>query len=237
MLMALLHFPLSVWGQGVGEPVSRGVGNEYVVLLHGLSRSSRSMSTPAKRLSREGYTVVNVDYPSTEYAIDHLSEVVLADALRKCCSEAEVIHFVTHSLGGIVVRYYLEKHPLPNLGRVVMLSPPNQGSELVDAFKDNLLYEVWNGPAGAELGTDPQSVPSKLGPVAFELGVITGSTSLNPLLSRIIPGPDDGKVSVARATVEGMKDFRVVPYSHTFIMDRRIVMDHVVHFLRMGTFR
>ena len=137
-------------------------------------------------------------------------------------------------MGGIVARYYLKDRQVPNLGRVVMLGPPSQGSELVDEWKDNRLFKLVNGPAGAQL--DTESVPSRLGPVAFELGVIAGNKSIDPLFSRIIPGPDDGKVAVARTRVEGMKDFMVLPYNHTFIMRQPEVTRQVVHFLRYGVF-
>jgi len=217
------------------EAATRQRGEAVVILLHGLARTSQSMRTLERHLGQAGYTVVNVDYPSTEQSIDDLVEEVLAGVLASCCTEATV-HFVTHSMGGILVRYYLAHHAMPNLGRVVMLSPPNQGSELVDALKDNVVFHWVNGPAGAQLGTDPESLPARLGPVTFELGVLTGDSSLNPLFSRIIPGPDDGKVSVERARVEGMTDFLVGPYNHTFIMDEDAVLHQVVHFLQHGVF-
>jgi pimeloyl-ACP methyl ester carboxylesterase len=188
-----------------------------------------------RHLEREGYTVVNLNYPSTEHRIEYLADEVLAGVLQVCCRSVPV-HFVTHSLGGIVVRYYLEDHRLANLGRVVMLSPSNQGSEVVDALKDNLFFKRLNGPAGAQLGTGPESIPARLGPVVFELGVIAGTKSINRRFSRMIPGPSDGKVAVARARVEGMKDFLVLPYNHTFVMRQPEVMRQVIYFLRYGVF-
>ena len=230
-----LLVPLQSQAQETAVPEAEQPEAEVVVLLHGLARSSWSMTRVQRRLEREGYAVINVNYPSTRYPIEYLADEVLADVIEQCCRRAR-LHIVTHSMGGIVARYYLKDRQVPNLGRVVMLGPPSQGSELVDELRDNRLFKLVNGPAGAQLGTDPDSVPLRLGPVAFELGVIAGNKSIDPFFSRMIPGPDDGKVAVERTRVEGMKDFMVLPYNHTFIMRQPEVTRQVVHFLRYGVF-
>ncbi|UCH64292.1 MAG: alpha/beta hydrolase [Fidelibacterota bacterium] len=211
---------------------------EYVILLHGLLRSRRSMGQLERRLTSRGYNVINVGYRSTKQSIESLVEESLGPVIASCCqSPGAKIHFVTHSIGGIVVRYYLKHHDLAELGRVVMLSPPNQGTELVDQWGSNYFLKVFNWPAGLQMGTGADGLPAKLGPVDFELGVIAGSQSLNPAASGLIPGPDDGVVSVERTKVAGMADFLVVPYSHTFIMTRETVIEQVIHFLEHGAFK
>jgi pimeloyl-ACP methyl ester carboxylesterase len=161
----------------------------------------------------------------------------LQTEVGRCCEgEAETVHFVTHSMGGVLVRSYLDRQPEAHQGRVVMLSPPNQGSEIIDAFADSPLLRRFVGPAGSSLGTDSAGIASQLGPVRFGLGIVTGDRSMNPLASWLIPGPDDGKVAVDRARVEGATDFIVVSATHTFIMNRREVAEEVVHFLRNGRF-
>jgi pimeloyl-ACP methyl ester carboxylesterase len=210
----------------------------YVILLHGLGQSKRSMDKIGKSLTSLGYRVVNVDYPSTKYPIEYLADEVLNDIIEPFSKNPRAkINFVTHSLGGIVVRYYLKNHRLPNLGRVVMLSPPNKGSELVDSLRDSYFFKKLNGPAGRQLGTDKDSIPLSLGAVDFELGVIAGNRSFNPLYSLIIPGPDDGVVSVERTKVKGMKDFLVLPQTHAFIMKSKDVIQQVIYFLEHGAFR
>lgn len=210
---------------------------DTVVLLHGLGRTGRSMRKTAQMLDEEGFVPVNVDYPSRKHSIEYLADKFLHEVMVSLEREPRSrIHFVTHSLGGVIVRYYLKHHRVEGLGRVVMLSPPNQGSELVDLLKDSPVFKLWHGPAGQQLGTADRFLQD-LGPVDFELGVIAGRKTVDPVSSRFIPGPNDGKVGVERTKVPGMKDFLVVPYSHTFIMRQRAVVDQIAHFLRHGFFR
>jgi triacylglycerol lipase len=186
---------------------------------------------------RAGYVVLNVDYPSRVSPIAELSSSVVGGALEDprlySCAR---IHFVTHSLGGILVRAYFAKHREPRLGRVVMLGPPNQGSEVVDRLKRFWLFKSLHGPAGQELGTNPESVPNTLGPVDFELGVVAGDRSINWINSLMIRGPDDGKVSVERTKLSGMKEHRVVHVTHPFLMKDPQVIAESLQFVRSGSF-
>jgi pimeloyl-ACP methyl ester carboxylesterase len=209
---------------------------ERVVLLHGLARSSRSMAPLAEFLRKRHFEVYNLDYPSREKTPEELVALV-ADAVQECCPpDAGRVHFVTHSLGGILVRSYLADRKPPNLGRVVMLAPPNGGSEIVDEWGGSPLFRAALGPTAAQLGTSPESLPNRIGPPHFELGVIAARKSVNPIGSLVIPGDDDGAVSVERAYLEGARDFLVVEASHTFIMRDPDVARQVVHFLREGRF-
>ncbi len=147
-----------------------------------------------------------------------------------------MLHFVGHSLGGILIRAYLAEDSPDRVGRVVMLAPPNHGSELVDALGDSALFRWALGPSGQVLGTDRNSLPNRLPPPAVEVGVIAGTGSVNPIGSLVIPREDDGTVSVSSTRLEGMTDFLVVPSSHAFIMQSEKVAAQVVHFLRHGRF-
>ena len=212
-------------------------GAESVIVVHGLGRTPASMAILVSRLKSAGFRVVSFGYPSTSESMEALVDRLQAEVEACCGEEAEEAHFVTHSMGGVLVRSYLGQQPEAHGGRVVMLSPPSQGSELVDAFAESPLLQSLLGPAGSQLGTDSTGISSQLGPVRFALGIVTGDRSLNPLGSWLIPGPDDGKVGVDRARVDGATDFMVVSATHTFIMNRRDVAEEVVNFLWEGRFR
>jgi triacylglycerol lipase len=210
---------------------------ECVILLHGMGRTERSMSKIEDRLQDEGYLVWNQRYASTKDPIAILSASAVGEGLDFCAhKQTNKIHFVTHSLGGILVRHYLQDHHIDTLGRIVMLAPPNQGSEVVDALDEYGLYAYFMGPAGMALGTDPGSLPNQLKPISGEIGIISGASSSDPWFSPIIPGVDDGKVSVERTKLAEMSDFIVVDSGHTFIMRDAAVINQIVTFLRDGRF-
>lgn len=211
---------------------------ECVVLLHGLARTENSLAKLERKLEEEGFCVVNRGYPSREKTIQTLSVDVIPTAIEQCAKfGSSKIHFVTHSMGGILVRYYLAYNDVPRLGRVVMLSPPNRGSEVVDKLGDIKLFKLIHGPAGEQLGTGPESLPKKLGPPDYDVGIITGDKTINPILSLLIPGKDDGKVSVESAKLQGMKGFLVVHKTHPFIMNDETVIDQVIAFIKDGKFK
>lgn len=236
---------------------------ETVVLLHGLGLGSWAMKRFEHALRREGYRVVNLTYGSLGTPLEALAGSWLPQVLHATgAGSAPRLHFVTHSMGGIVLRLWLYQQtaaithapdpgataaafpsllaaPHHRLGRVVMLAPPNAGSEVPDHLRHFPPFRWFTGVNGARLGTGPDSFPRALGPwpaSAGQLGVIAGNRSFNPLFSAWIPGPDDGKVAVASTHLGGMSDFLVLSHSHTWLQWRRETIRQTLAFLRDGRF-
>ena len=220
---ALVTLPLPAWAK------------DCVVLINGLARTEASFIVMEEALELEDYRAFRADYPSTDAPIAELAEVTLPRAIDTCGTRT--VHFVTHSMGGILLRYWIDRHGVPDrLGQVVMMGPPNQGSEVVDTLGDLAAFGWLNGPAGAQLGTRAQGLPRRLPPVTYPVGVIAGSQSLNPYFSSLLPGPDDGKVSVASTRVDGMTAHLPLPVTHTFMMNNPLVIQEVLLILEHGRF-
>jgi triacylglycerol lipase len=237
---------------------SNAASADTVVLLHGLGRTGWSMSQIAAALEREGYRVVNLTYPSRTVPLESLAAEWLPNQLKArgvALAERNVegndaparVHFVTHSMGGILLRVWLRSGALPqNLGRVVMLAPPNAGSQVTDRLNTFPPYGWFTGVNGRRLGTRDTDLPRALGPWpgatdhaarVGTLGIIAASRSLNPLFSAWLPGPDDGKVTVESTRLAGMSDHLVLPFTHTWMAWRVETARQIGIFLRDGRFQ
>lgn len=240
-MACVLALGASLIASCASEPRTRVVSvaesSDCVVLLHGLNRSWRAMRPMAEALQVAGFTTANVDYPSQAGPVEEIAPLAVSTGLAECrATGAKRVHFVTHSIGGILLRFENERAPIADLGRVVMLGPPNQGSEVVDITQDWPGFGTLSGAAGMQLGTGKDSIPSLLGPVEFELGVIAGTGTINFWMSAMLPDDDDGKVSVASTQVDGMDDFLVVGNSHRYITRSDIVFRNTASFLKTGRF-
>lgn len=221
---------------GMSLAATAAPDRETVVLLHGLGRTHLSMLRLADALKREGYAVVNLSYPSRTQSLETLATQWLPAQLPP----ATRVHFVTHSMGGIVLRLWLRECGAPaNLGRVVMLAPPNAGSEIADRLAGFPPFRWATGRNGVRLGTAAEALPRALGPwpaEAGELGIIAGARSPNPLLGALLPQPNDGKVSVAATHLEGERDHVALPVSHPWLGWNRAAIAQARTFLREGRF-
>lgn len=204
------------------------MGREFVILVHGIGRTGRSMSSLARHLRQQGFDVVAIDYPSRRLTIAaaarYVAEQLPAD--RR-------VSFVTHSMGGLVVSRAIEAGLVPKLNRVVMLAPPNHGSAVADLLRAFPPYRWIFGPAGQELATAAR----RPGPAAFPLGIIAGNRGwAYPLGLLALRGAHDGRVSVASTRRDGMQDHIVVASGHSLIMNHPEARRQLVAFLRDGSF-
>ena len=253
--MKLLLTLLGCLGMATTAPATAPA--DTVVLLHGLGRTGWSMSPLAAALARDGYRVVNLTYPSRTLPLESLAHDWLPQQLRAhgLALPARIagpaadpsdprVHFVTHSMGGIVVRVWLRDGGVPlQLGRVVMLAPPNAGSEVTDRLNAFPPFRWFTGLNGRRLGTASTDLPQALGPwpappssTVAALGIIAGDRSLNPLFSTWLPGLDDGKVTVAATHLAGERDHLVLHHSHTWLAWRSETLSQIRAFLRDGSF-
>lgn len=227
-------------GAGRGSFADRTMeqgGRDGVIVLHGLGRTAKSMTPIQKKLEADGYFVWNKSYPSRDENIISLAESFLGEGIAQCRAAGVAnIHFVTHSMGGILVRQYLQNRVLEMQGKIIMLAPPNHGSEIADHLQARFWYEWMMGPAAMELGTGEGSRPNSLQPVLGTIGVIAGATSFEPWFSWMFNGSHDGKVSVASTRLDEMSDFLVVERGHTFIMRSERVIEQILFFLQHGCF-
>lgn len=231
-LLALLGFALIATARAAtaAEP-------ECVVLLHGIGMQGFVMERLASALTEKGYRVVNVSYPSREMAFEKLAGEYLPEQLRAAdVARAPRLNFITHSLGSLIVRKFIHDARPANLGRVVMIGPPNHGSAAADEAKQYSLLASYLGENLARLGTGENSIVSTLGPADFEVGIIAGEVPINPVFGNVLEGKNDGAVTVESAKLEGMRDFIVVPYSHTVMLWRDEVIAQAVAFLHDGHF-
>lgn len=221
----------------LAQSVSSVFATDVVVLLHGIGRSSQSMVPLATALQNHDYKVINIDYPSRKYSIEQLANIVNASIQPAINSDDDKLYFVTHSMGGLVARAWITQYKPTNVAGVVMLGPPNQGSEVADFFQNNFLYKWLYGPAGQQLGTKQSAaLNQQLGLVSYPLGVIAGNRTIDPISWLIIPGQNDGKVAVERTKLSGMSAYIVMPTTHAFMMKNTAVMDEVIYFLQHGKF-
>ncbi|WP_183259671.1 triacylglycerol lipase [Bradyrhizobium sp. CIR48] len=208
-----------------------------VVLLHGIARTSASLMKLERALRAAGFATLNIDYPSRSKPIAALAEDI-HPAITRFAERDAPLHFVAHSMGGLVARAYIARHRPARLGRVVMLGTPNSGSEVADLLRGSLPYRKFYGPAGLELTTTPATAPNALPAIDYPVGVIAGSRFIDPVAGLLVlPKPNDGRVSVQSAGLAGMADHIVVKTSHTGLPRHAAAIAQTVAFLREGRFQ
>jgi pimeloyl-ACP methyl ester carboxylesterase len=185
-----------------------------------------------------GYATLNVGYASRSKALEALAEDIHPAVERFAESLEGSVHFVCHSMGGLLARVYVARHRPKRLGRVVMLGTPNGGSEIADRLKHIGAYRAWFGPAGQQLVTRRDAAISAMfPPVDYPVGIIAGNRSVYPITSAFLPRPHDGRVSVENTKLDGMADHIVIETSHPWLVRNGPAIAQTIAFLQDGRFR
>lgn len=207
----------------------------HVIVLHGLFCSSRIMKRLMNYLSKAGFKVIGLSYPSRTRLLPEIAKMV-AKQITLLSDPKEQIHFVAHSMGGIVVRQLFRDYPeiQKRIGRVVMLGAPNQGCEMAEV--------ALRIPLGKKIGGknltffSPKNSVFNDFPLPPETGIIAGTVSANPFSSLIFDEPNDGMVGVEKTKARGMKDWKALPVTHQGLIKEEKVFQQVVSFLKEGRF-
>lgn len=234
LLIVLLGGGLYIADLPLFKPAPAGA--DQVVLLHGLGRTESAMLILENSLAGAGFEVHNIGYPSNDETPDQLVARISA-AINACCANNErTVHFVGHSLGGLLIRAYLADGLPDNMGRVVLLGTPNQGSELADveAGLPGTILEL-AGPTAQMLGTGLDGFAASLPPPDFEVGVIAGTRDAI-VTNEWLPLPNDSMVSLESAKLEGMRDFREFELTHWGLRNSLDVAEATIGFLNAGRF-
>jgi pimeloyl-ACP methyl ester carboxylesterase len=212
-------------------------GKDGVVLLHGISRTARSFRKMQVALERAGFATLNLDYASRRKPLEALAEDIHPAIQRFADRIDGSVHFVCHSMGGLLARVYMARHRPKHLGRVVMLGTPNSGSEIADRLKNFGAYRAFFGPAGQQLGTKrDDAIKALFPPLDYPVGIVAGNRSIDPLAGTMLPKPHDGRVSVKNTVIDGMADHIVVDTSHPWLVRNSVAVAQTIAFLQDGTF-
>ena len=225
---AQMLIPPMLWDR----PKLRDHAGEKVVLLHGLWRSRHAMEPLARRLDAEGYCTLNLPYASSRQPLERITREI-REQVRQFATD-QPVHFVTHSLGGIIARILIAESPPWKQGRLVMMAPPNNGSEIIDWISRKPVLRTLIGPAGRSLTTD--GVPSQLPelPEDLEAIAIMGNRVTIPFFGRLLGAENDGIVSAERGKLHGLRGFSVVGADHTFIQIHPDAVRQTLAFLKSG---
>jgi pimeloyl-ACP methyl ester carboxylesterase len=220
-----------------GRPASANATQDGVVLLHGISRTARSFRKMQTALEGSGFATLNQDYASRRKALEALAEDIHPAIQRFADGIDGSVHFVGHSMGGLLARVYIARYQPKRLGRVVMLGTPNSGSEIADRLKDFGVYRAFFGPAGQQLGTQRDAaIEALFAPVDYPVGIIAGDRSIYPITSAFLPKPHDGRVSVENTRLDGMADHIVIRTSHPWLVRHSVAIAQTIAFLKAGKF-
>ena len=203
---------------------------EVVVLIHGLWKTGSDMWRLRQRLEKAGYECKKFKYQSLRHTPEEN-----ARRLHQLVSsiDAPVIHFVGHSLGGVVLLRYFDLHPSLTRGRVILLGSPVNGSQVALRLSKHWYSRWLIGRSANEglLGSAPVWNSWR------DIGIIAGTMPMGVgLVTGLLPLPHDGTVTVNETVLHGATDFITLPVTHTGLLYSLKVAQQTITFLRAGKF-
>lgn len=208
---------------------------EWVILIHGIGMNNMMMWKMAEHIETQGFHVKRIGYPSWQTQTQDILNIV-NHQINTCCADlTQKIHFVGYSLGGLLVRNYLNQYRPAQLGNTVLIGTPNQGTEIADRLMESKLIKYLM-PITSDLGTSQTSLPNQLPPPNYPVGIIAGLFE-NDLNEPFLPGLDDGIVPISSTQLKNMQDFILIHTGHPMMFYNQTVSDQVIHFLKNGVFR
>lgn len=235
-------FTQSTFAHTEPTPAGSGLNAERgcVILIHGLAGSRWNWVGMRQLLQRNGYHVINLSYASRQQTIERSAQSIIP-AVDECKQkQRHPVHLVGHSMGGLLIRYYLQQHGDVGVGRVVMLGTPNQGSELSDPEVSVLPHERavagWLGPAVPQLSTRPDGFIARLSEPSVPTGIIAGYLTPVPWLNRRFNTANDGLVAVYSTRLSQPHDFVMLPSIHSSLALQVDAQRQTLWFLKTGRF-
>ncbi|MGA2624642.1 MAG: hypothetical protein ABSF91_12360 [Bacteroidota bacterium] len=212
--------------------------NQKVYLIHGYGSSTLLLKSIENYLKKNGFETVNYSYHSIRDDIRKTGHN-LYNQIKQ--DRIDTVSFVTHSMGALVMRalltYSIKDSSFPTIYRIVMITPPNHGTEIADFFSSSSIFKFFLGPNVENMKTDSNSLANRLPlPLKSQVGIIVGEKSDSTGYNPFIKGSNDGYVTPDEAKLGMEKDFRIIYKSHTLITQSKKTRRLVLSFLRNGTF-
>ncbi|MDY0315302.1 MAG: putative lipase [Bacteroidales bacterium] len=210
-----------------------------VYLLHGYGSPKTIMNKIKKDLEKSDFIVENYAYPAFYVDLDSLGKNLYLDILE---DNYDSVSFVTHSMGGLVVRNMLKYSgtdlSFPKIFRIVMIAPPNRGADIADFFKNTKLIKKMLGPNVEKMTTDSTSYANQLPiPINTELGIIVGESKYKAGYNWFIGRKNDGLLIPERVFLGNEKDVAICNYSHLGVVKNKKPRKLVLEFLKHGNFK
>lgn len=212
--------------------------NEIIILVHGFNKNKKDMSFLQKYFNNLNYETVTLSLPTIFSSLEHCTDL-FEEKLFKIQNiknnRYSKIHFVGHSFGGLIIRKFLSRHFIKNIGRCVLIATPNQGSQLADITNNYFSFSLNIVKSLKSMLIQNLNISSPINE-SIEIGVIAGN-KCNLLLGHLfLPKNNDGRVEINSTKIDNMKDYIILEYGHKEIHHKLKTANYIKSFLQKGEF-